>query len=218
VKTDMQLMRDVQDELQWQPNLRTAEIGVSARDGVVTLTGFVPSYSQKLMAARAAGTVAGVRGVADELLVRLPNANRRSDTDIARSAVSALQWHVDVPDTKLTVKVADGWITLSGDVDWQYEQASAEDAVRSLTGVKGVINNTVVRQPKASAFEVSRKITEALKRSATVDAGRISVEATEGKVVLKGTVRAWSERQDAERAAWSAPCVTLVEDRLTVGV
>ncbi len=218
MKTDIQLQRDVLDELKWQPSTQRAEIGVAARDGVVTLSGYVDSYAQKFEAERGAELVSGVQAIADELKVRLPNSAMRSDTDIAHSALLALQWNVQVPDTDITVKVENGWITLQGNVDWQYQKAAAEGAVRYLMGVKGVYNGILVRQVKASASLVKEKITDAFKRSALVDSGRVTVEALDGKVILRGSVRSWTERQDAERAAWAAPGVSAVEDHLTVAV
>ncbi len=218
MKTDIQLQRDVLDELKWQPTTQRAEIGVAARDGVVTLSGYVDSYAQKFEAERAAELVSGVQAVADEMKVRLPNSAMRSDTDIAHSALLALEWNVQVPDKNITVKVENGWITLQGEVDWQYQKAAAEGAVRYLLGVKGVYNGVLVRQPKVSASLVKEKIADALKRSALVDSGRVAVEALDGKVILRGTVRSWTERQDAERAAWASPGVSAVEDHLTVAV
>jgi VCBS repeat-containing protein len=216
MKTDMQLQRDVIDELAWQPNIREAEIAVGARNGVVTLSGFVDSYAQKYAAARAVEAVRGVRAVADDLQVRLPQAFVRSDTEIAHAAVSALKWDVEVPDVRIKTLVDDGWISLDGNVDWQFQRTSAENAVRHLAGVKGVINRITVQQPQVSAYEVNQRIEGALKRSAALDADKINIEARNGKVVLRGTVRSWAERQDAERAAWAAPGVTEVDDELAV--
>jgi osmotically-inducible protein OsmY len=218
MKTDIQLQRDVIDELKWQPSTQNAEIGVAARDGVVTLSGYVDSYADKFEAERAAERVSGVQAIADDLKVRLPNGAMRSDSDVAHSALLALEWNVQVPDKDLTLKVEDGWITLQGKVDWQYQKAAAEGAVRYLMGVKGVYNGIQVRQAKVSAMDVKQKIIDAFKRSALIDSGRVTVEATDGKVVLRGNVRSWTERQDAERAAWSAPGVSAVEDHLTVAV
>lgn len=217
MKTDTELQRDVEDELRWQPATRDAEIAVAARDGVISLDGYVSSYAQKLSAARAAEGVSGVRAVADELVVKLPNAATRTDTDIAHSAAKALQWNIEVPDTRIKVRVEHGWITLDGTVDWQFQRNAAEHTVRYLTGVKGLFNHIVVRQPTASANDVSGKIADALKRSAMVDASRVMVDAQDGKVVLRGNLRSLAERQDAERAAWAAPGVSVVEDLITVG-
>ncbi len=216
MKTDMQLQRDVIEEMAWQPNVSDAEIGVGARNGVVTLSGFVNTYAQKYAAVRAAEKVRGVHAVADDLKVRLPQALMRSDTDVAHAAVAALTWDVEVPDERIKALVDDGWVSLDGAVDWQFQRLAAERAVRHLSGVKGVINRITVQQPKVSAYEVNQRIQDALKRSAAVDADKISIEATDGKVVLRGTVRSWSEREDAERAAWAAPGVTEVDDEIAV--
>ena len=218
MKTNSQLHRDVLDELQWQPSVREAEIGVAVKDGVVTLSGFVDSYAQKVTAERAVENVIGVRAVAEELKVKLPHSAQRSDTEISHAALNALKWNIEVPDARLKVKVENGWITLDGDVDWQFQKTVAEEAVRYLTGVKGVILAIVVRQLKPAGLEVSQKIKEALQRSATVDAGKIFVDSKDGKVVLKGTVRTWAERLDAENAAWAAPGVFSVEDKIAVGI
>lgn len=216
MQTDMQLQRDVIEELAWQPNVRDAEIAVGAKNGVATLSGFVSSYAQKYAAVRAAEAVRGVRAVADDLKVRLPQSLVRSDTDIAHAAVSALKWDVEVPDERIKVLVDDGWVSLDGSVDWQFQRTAAESAMRRLAGVKGVIDRISVQQPRASAYEVNQHIQEALKRSAALDAGKISIEARDGKVVLRGTVRSWAEREDAERAAWASPGVTEVDDEIAV--
>jgi osmotically-inducible protein OsmY len=216
MKTDMQLQRDVIEELAWQPNIREAEIGVAVKNGVATLSGFVDSYAQKYAAARTVERVHGVRAVADELTVKLPKPLMRSDTDIAHAAVAALKWDVEVPDERIQVLVDDGWVSLDGAVDWQFQRTATEKAIQYLTGVKGVINRISVQQPKVSAYEVNQRIETALKRSAAVDADRITVEAKDGKVVLRGTVRSWAEREDAERAAWAAPGVSEVDDEIAV--
>lgn len=217
MKTDMQLQRDVLEELKWLPNVLETEIGVSAKGGVVTLTGTVQSYGQKFAAERAVERVSGVRAIADDLKVSLPHARERTDTDIAHAALNALRWNTEVPASRIQVIVREGILTLDGETDWQFQRTAAEEAVRFLSGVKGVINRVIVKQPKVSPAEVSRKIEEALKRNATLDAQRILVEADGGKVTLRGTVRSWAEREDAEHVAWSAPGVTTVDDRILVG-
>lgn len=215
MKTDLQLHKDVLDELRWDPRVNEAEIGVSVKDGVVTLTGFVPTFAQKYAAEKVVERVSGVRAIAEDLHVRPTGAFLRNDTDIAHSVVNALSWDIEVPAERITAKVEGGWITLKGEVDWNYQKTSAERAVRYLSGVKG-ISNLIEVKPKASPAEVKLKIEAALKRNAELDAKLIEVETTGGKVLLKGHVRSWAERADAERAAWAAPGVKEVDDRLVV--
>lgn len=217
MKSDTQLHKDIVDELRWDPRVKEAEIAVSAKGGVVTLTGSVETYAQKYAAERAVERVAGVRAVADDLHVRVPGSSQRTDTDIAHSAINALNWDIEVPDDKISVKVDGGWVTLKGEVGWQYQKSAAERAVRYLSGVKG-ISDLITVKPMASPVEVKAKIEAALKRNAELDAKGITVETTDGKVILKGNVRSWAERTDAERAAWAAPGVKEVDDRLIVNI
>lgn len=217
MRTASELQRDVQDELMWEPTLTAAEIGVSATDGVVTLTGHVDSYAEKLRAEKAAKRVLGVQGVANDLTVKLPGASERDDTDIARAALDALRWHTLIPEGRIQVVVKSGWVNLEGEVDWQYQRESAVGLVESLTGVRGVTNNVMVR-PKVRPEQVQSRIESALQRTASLDARKIHVENTMGgKVVLRGMVRTWAEREDAERAAWAAPGVKEVESHITLG-
>ena len=214
--TDMELKKNVEAELSYEPSVHAAEIGVAVKDSIVTLTGYVQSLWEKVSAERAATRVNQVRAVVNELEVRLPQLNERTDENIAREAVHALDWAASVPSDRIKVKVSKGWITLQGTVDWKFQRAAAEEAVQNLIGVKGVVNLIDVK-PQVSKTEVKSAIQAALKRSAEVDASRITVETDGDKVVLRGTVRSWFEREEAERAAWRAPGVRSVDNRITIG-
>ena len=218
MKTDTQLHRDVADELAWEPSIRSPEIGIAVKDGVVTLSGSVESYAEKYAAERAAERVRGVMAVADDMLVKLPLSFKRSDTEVAHACVNALRWDIQVPDDKIKALVEEGWVTLEGEVEWQFQRQAAERAVRYLAGVRGVTNRVSVKPKAASSFEVSQKIKDALRRSAEEDAEKISVEAKDGRVVLKGKVRSYAERAEAERAAWAAPGVMVVDDRIAISL
>ena len=217
MKSDKELRKDVLDELEYEPSIDAREIGVMVKDGVVTLTGAVKSYFEKWKAERAAERVVGVRAVANEIDVRLPGEDKRTDADIAAAAVNALRWNTLVPFDKVKVTVDNGWITLKGEVNYKYQKEAAENAVRHLNGVVGVSNLIEIR-PTVSSTEVKRKIEDALERMAQVDAQRIQVETTNGKVILKGQVRSWAEREEAEKAAWRAPGVSQVEDQIRIAI
>ncbi len=215
--TDEQIQRSVLEELKWDARVQPNEIGVAVKDGIVTLTGWVDNYTKKWAAEDAAHRVRGVKAVANDIEVRLPNSAERTDADIAAAVTRALEWDAFVPIEKLNVTVAKGWVTLRGEVEWQYQKEDTERAVRRLTGVRGVTNLLTVRpRVKPSPQELKRKIEDALVRSAETDAERITVEVQDNKVILKGTVHSWAERQEAERVAWSAPGVIAVENRITV--
>ena len=209
------LKQHVEGALEWEPSIDATDIGVSVDGGIVTLRGNVTSYAEKLSAERAALRVYGVKGVANDLVVRLPSVYQRTDTEIAQAAVTALNWNSTIPRDHVTVAVTNGWITLNGTLDWQYQKDAAMDAVRALTGVRGVTNEILVR-PVVKSADILGKIEAAFKRSAEIDARRINVNAQDGKVVLSGNVHSWAERQEAERAAWAAPGVTDVDDRLVI--
>ena len=213
--TDKDLKQHVQSALVWEPSLDASDIGASVDEGVVTLRGNVASYAERVTAERVALRVYGVKAVANDLVVRLVSGFERTDTEIAQAAVAALKWNTMVPSDRVTVTVTDGWLSLKGTLDWQYQKDAAGRAVRDLTGVKGVTNYIDV-QPRVKTLDVREKIVEAFKRSAEIDARRVNVTATEGKVILSGNVHSFAERQEAERAAWAAPGVTQVEDRLTI--
>jgi osmotically-inducible protein OsmY len=215
MKKDTDLRHDVLDELEWEPSLDAAEIGVTAHEGVVTLTGAVKSYAEKMTAERATKRLHGVKAIANDIEVRLPGAAERNDSDIAGAAVDALKWRTVVPNDRIKVLVTKGWITLEGDVDWQYQKDAAFEAVHHLLGVKGVTNLIGVK-PRASASDVRSRIEAAFRRSAELDAQQVRVETRDGKVTLRGDVHSWSERQEAERTAWSAPGVTQVENLIAI--
>lgn len=215
MRSDLDIKRDVEAELRWNPDIDPTDIAVAVKNGVVTLTGYVRSYTQKWEAERTAKRVAGVAAVANDLEVRLPIFNQRPDPEIARDAVTAIQQQLPYSGDHIRIVVRDGWITLEGSVEWNYQRDRAEEAVRHVRGVKGV-TNLIVLQPRIPPSEIKRKIEEALRRSTEIDANRISVESDGGVVVLKGIVRSWAEREAAERAAWAAPGVTRVENEISV--
>ena len=213
-KTDMQLKKDVEDELEWEPKINAARIGVSARNGAVSLTGEVDTYPEKWAAEHAAKRVGGVRSVAQDLTVRLLGDRKHSDAEIAEAALRALKWDVWVPST-VTLAVQDGRITLQGQVGWKYESDSAEKAVANLAGVVSVYNEITIK-PRASAAKVKEKVEAALQRQATADARTIHVDTSGSTVTLSGKASSWRAIDDAAAAAWAVPGVTNVIDNLSV--
>ncbi len=215
MKTDSQLQQDVMDELQWEPRVDHANIGVAAKDGVITLSGFVGSYASKIAAEKATRRVKGVRGLAEEIEVRFPSDPKTSDPEIAKRIADMFDWSVTIPKDKVQVKVEHGWVTLSGTVDYHFHRQSAKDLAARINGVKGVTNLIEVKV-SPSPSDVKDRIVAAFKRNADLDASTITVVADGSTVRLGGKVHAWYERQIAERAAWAAPGVNRVEDNIAV--
>jgi len=214
MKTDSELQRDVLDELAFEPMVDHAHIGVAAKGGVVTLTGHVPNYAQKMAAERAATRVKGVKAIAEEIEVRFASDPKTSDDEIAERILDVFRWDVTVPDDRLKVRVEHGWVTLSGDVEWNYQKKAAQAAAGRIGGVKGVSNGIEVRQAQPSPWDVRERIKAAIKRQSALDASDIDVSVTGHTVKLSGEVHGWNERRVAEQAAWSAPGVTRVEDEI----
>jgi osmotically-inducible protein OsmY len=216
-RTDVEIQDEVLEELRWEPRVQSTEIGVTVKDGIVTLTGSVDSYTKRWAAEDAARRVRGVKAVANDIEVRLPHSSERTDTEIAEAVVRALKWDPFVPSDRIQVTVSKGWVTLKGEVDWRFQRDDAERAVRHLWGVKGVTNMIMVK-PKVAPSQIKEKIEKALVRNAETDAQKITVEVDGSKVILRGTVRSWAEKDAAERAAWQAPGVSEVDNRIVISV
>jgi osmotically-inducible protein OsmY len=214
-RSDQEIQQDVIEEFKWDARLKPNEIGVIVKDGVVTLTGWVDSYGKKWAAEEAALRVRGVKAVANDVEVRLPGSSERTDDEIAAAAVRALQWDSFVPVEKIKITVSKGWVTLEGEVEWQFQKQDAERDIRNLWGVKGVTNLITVK-PRIKPSDVKEKIEQALIRSAKTDADRITVDVEGSTVTLRGTVHSFAEKEEAERAAWQAPGVISVKNQIRV--
>ena len=214
---DKQLQQAVIDELDWEPSVDASHIGVTASNGVVTLSGHVPTYWEKRTAERAAQRVKGVKAIVEEIEVKLRGEDRWADDTIAERALQRLASDAAVPKDRITLKVEDGWVTLNGEVGWHYQKKAAEHDVHGVTGVRGLTNQISIK-PQVQRFEVRDKIAKALARTAALDAAAISIQTDDGSVTLSGKVHSWIERKLVEDAAWSAPGVTEVTDKLTIGV
>jgi osmotically-inducible protein OsmY len=217
MKSDLQIQKDVIEELRWEPFLNSSEIGVAVKNGIVTLSGQVDSYSKKLIAEKAAKKVNGVKAIAEDIQVGILPASRKTDTQIAEAVLNALKWHSAIQDEKIKIKVEDGNVRLEGEVEWEYQRTSIKSAIENLAGVRSVVNLVTVKS-KITPSEVQQKIKAAFQRSATIDAGKITVEVFGSKVVLHGQVRSFAEKEDAELAAWNAPGINSVESNLEIEV
>jgi osmotically-inducible protein OsmY len=213
---NIQLRQEILDELNFEPRIEATKIGVAVSEGVVTLTGHVSSYAEKITAEEAARRIKGVHAIANEIEVQYPGEKATSDEEIAKRALNILEWNDVIPSDGVQVKVSKGWVTLSGEVAWQYQKKAAEDAVRKMTGVIGVINNISLK-PSVLVKDVKERIESALRRHAEIEAGAIQVSVRgENKVVLQGKVDNWDERDAVENAAWSVPGVQSIDDRLII--
>jgi osmotically-inducible protein OsmY len=215
MKSDIEIQKDVIEQLKWEPFLNAAQIGVAVKNGIVTLSGQVDAYSKKILAEKTTKKVAGVKAIAEDIQVGISPVYKKTDTEIAEAVVNALKWHTMIPDEKIKVSVEDGNVKLEGDVEWEYQRNQAKTAIENLTGVRFVTNLVAVK-PKITPYELQQKINSSFQRSANIDSARITAEVLGSKVTLRGKVRSFSEKEDAENAVWSAPGVVSVENKLLI--
>lgn len=215
MKTDTQIQKDVMDELKWQPFLNSSEIGVAVKNGIVTLSGMVDSFSKKLSAERAAKNVSGVKAIAEDIQIGVSPVYSKTDAEVAEAVVNALKWHSAVPEDKVKIKVENGIVTLEGELEWEYQRVNARTAIQNLAGVRSVTNLITIK-PKLSPYELEQKISAAFQRSASIDSSKVNVSVSGSTVTLSGKVRSFAESEDAEDAAWAAPGVYHVVNRLDI--
>lgn len=215
MKTDEQIRQDVIDELTWEPTLKSSEIGVAVRDCIVTLSGQVDTYAKKIEAEKAVKRVREVKGIAEDIIVKLPRSGKRTDMDIADSVIRSLKWNTAIPQDSVRVKVEDGWVTLEGEVEWEFQKHRAGSVAANITGVESVINLIAIRS-HTKPYRVKEEIRKALERSADIEADSIEIKVVNDTVTLSGEARTWYERGEIERAAWKTPGISKVENYITL--